>query len=282
MPASSLSARIAGLLDRPLRGSLVAAFSRSCYIDLAGRIIAVVGPELLDGPLNLVAALPPEATFLDLAAGAAVEVRSRVLDLAGRWQIDTVRTRRWDPRLPPLVPGPELDRRMAQARAALEAWAPPDGFARGERRPGRAAEAMGLLADALRSGDAAVAGRAAHDLAGLGPGLTPSGDDVLAGALLATAVLAPPESAPLRGRIMASARGRTTRISEAYLEAAASGDAGEAWHRLVAGLRGERDGDDEGATGLRAAVRGILAFGETSGADMLTGFLLAAEALPRA
>jgi len=83
---------------------------------------------------------------------------------------------------------------------------------------------------------------------------------------------------PLRSALgAASVRGRTTRISEAYLEAAAAGEAGEAWHRLLAILRA--DGAAGAADDLRAAVQCILAFGETSGADMLAGFSLAMTAL---
>src|SRR5438046_1794271 len=74
--------------------------------------------------------------------------------------------------------------------------------------------------------------------------------------------------------IVSGVRNRTTRISMAYLEAAARGEASEAWHRLVDAVA-ENDPDR-----IAAAARGVMAFGETSGSDMLAGFVMAAEALP--
>ena len=274
LSAISLSSRISWLLDHALRGSIIATFSRSCYIELDGRIIAVVGAELLNGPLNLIVALPSGATLIDVPVGAAAEVRGRVLEIAGRWRVDAALAQLWNPRLTPIVPAPGLGQRLASIQAVLDADAPQESLARAEGRPRRATDGMVRLATALRRGDVALAGRAAHDLAGLGPGLTPSGDDVLAGTLLAVALLGPAHADRFRESITTSVRGRTTRISEAYLEAAAAGEAGEAWHRLLIVLR-----RDEGETDLRDAVRRILAFGETSGADMLAGFLLAMTAL---
>jgi hypothetical protein len=68
-----------------------------------------------------------------------------------------------------------------------------------------------------------------------------------------------------RTAIAEAARDRTTRISAAYLEAAGAGLATDPWHTLVRSLI-------QPSGVLRAAVRGMLAVGETSGADALTGF----------
>lgn len=286
LSALSVSTRILGLLDSGRHGRLIATFSRSCYVDLEGGIVAVVGPDLLNGPLNLVLAHSPEVPMTGLPVGAAVSVRDRRLDIAGRWEIDTAPAHRWDPRLPPLTDAPRVRRGLASIQAMLDAGAPAESLARSEARPPRAANGMARLAGGLRDGDVGAVGDGAGALAGLGPGLTPSGDDVLAGTLIAAAVLGVPQAGPIRERILTSIRGRTTRISAAYLEAAADGDAGEAWHRLLASLgrRSEtvdfapaRRGDE--TADLVAAVERVLAFGETSGADMLAGFLLAFTAL---
>ena len=287
-----MSSQIDRLLGRSPRGSLIAAFSRSCYVDLDGHIIAVVAAELLNGPLNLVVSLPPATTFVDVPVGGVVEVRDHILDIAGGWSVDAAGAQPWDARLTPVPATAGLGRRLASVQVMLEADAPPESIARAEGRPPRAAEGMELLATGLRRGAVPVVARAAHELAGLGPGLTPSGDDVLAGTLLAVAVLGPAQAQGFRESIMTSVRGRTTRISKAYLEAAADGEAGEAWHRLLAILRRDEETTVAGAAGeatnpspaggaadLRAAVHRILAFGETSGADMLAGFVLAMTAL---
>jgi len=280
LSAISLSSRISELLDHARRGSIIAAFPHSCYIALDRDIIAVVGAELLNGPLNLVVSLPEGSTLSDIPVGTAVEARRRTLHVGEEWHIDAASAELWNPRLTPLAGAPDLDRHLASIQELLDAEAPRESLARAEGRSHRAAGAIAQLAAALRTGEIAQAGGAAYHLAGLGPGLTPSGDDLLAGTLLAVAVLEPQQARGFREHIMASVRGRTTRISEAYLLAAADGEAGEAWHRLLALLRRGTAAGGETAD-LRNAVLRILAFGETSGADMLAGFILAMTALPR-
>src|SRR5947199_22331 len=108
-------------------------------------------------------------------------------------------------------------------------------------------------------------------------GLRAGGIEIeLAGAIVwdATLPLYADTADRMRHAIVSGVRNRTTHISMAYLEAAARGEASEAWHRLVDAVA-ENDPDR-----IAAAARGVMAFGETSGSDMLAGFVLAAEALP--
>lgn len=220
--------------------------------------------------------------FDSIEPGVAALIRNGILELGGHWEIDLRRARVWDPRLVPIAdvvrdPGgvEQVTKALAGITAILDAEAPQGGLARPGVRPPRAEHAMAQLAGALRAEDAdraaALARQAAEALAGLGAGLTPSGDDVLAGAMIALALLAPARAPLLAGEIVAAARGRTTRISQAYLETAGAGDAGEAWHGLAAVLRAPQHA---GVADLGDAVRQIMAFGETSGSDMLAGFVL--------
>ncbi|HEY6104098.1 MAG TPA: DUF2877 domain-containing protein [bacterium] len=304
LSATSLSSRIVPMFDQAGQGSVLAAFARSCYVELRGRIVAVVAPELLNGPLNLVVPFPSETTLYHIPPGGNVAVTGGVLEIAGRLSIDFAPARQWRSHIEPMTVvaarAVELARTLASIRTILDRDAPQGSFARAAGRPQRAADGMARLSAALRTGDAALAGRAAIDLAGLGPGLTPSGDDVLAGALLAVAISEPPDAHDIRAQIMASVRGRTTRISEAYLAPAADGDAGEAWHTLIDlmryvevppgnkpfrssnGLVGDGAGEARRPERLEAAVRGIIAVGETSGADMLSGFVLGMTGFPHA
>jgi hypothetical protein len=214
-----------------------------------------------------------------------VTVRRGFLELDGIWEIDARQARLWDPRLTPLADagGPAHLLNMPGAiTAILEAAAPPESLARPQGRPPRAESGMTHLDHALRAADAELSGhlarQSAEELTGLGPGLTPSGDDVLAGALTAIALLAPARAAVIGEAITEATRGRTTRISAAYLEAAAAGEAGEAWHGLADVLRSSSQ-DPAATPDLAAAVRRIMSFGETSGSDMLTGFALGMTAL---
>ena len=106
-------------------------------------------------------------------------------------------------------------------------------------------------------------------LLGLGSGLTPSGDDVLAGYLAGAAAygLSVDE---LRTFVCAEAPRRTTTLSAALLRHAAAGEAIPQVCRLLLAL-------DDG-TGIDVALAGLLRVGHTSGAALAAGVLAAARA----
>jgi Protein of unknown function (DUF2877) len=85
------------------------------------------------------------------------------------------------------------------------------------------------FAAALAARDAAGARTQAERLIGLGPGLTPEGDDLLAGALALSAVL----HGPLHGVLPRDLRARTTKLSATLLELAARGAVMEPVHGLL-------------------------------------------------
>ncbi len=120
------------------------------------------------------------------------------------------------------------------------------------------------LARAVQVGRAEALGPITHWLAGRGPGLTPTGDDVLVGALLAAWAGASPDPAAVGALVVAEASPRTTTLSRAFLRAAARGACGSDWQVLFAAR-------DDGA--VSEAVARMLAIGHTSGADGLAGFL---------
>jgi hypothetical protein len=152
----------------------------------------------------------------------------------------------------------------------------------------RAVRPVTEVAAACDHDDPAAASVAADPLLGLGPGLTPSGDDFVGGVLFARCVREPAraEWSLAAARLVERARARTHPISVALLEDLATGDGYEPLHDLVDALAG----GDEGSA-LRAVDRlGVL--GHSSGWDMLTGFLVgvagsavlqaaAGEVLPR-
>jgi hypothetical protein len=124
---------------------------------------------------------------------------------------------------------------------------------------------QGLLVE-----DPRLCATGAARLAGLGNGLTPAGDDFLMGVIFALWASRPPYKVePLADSIATSARPHTTRLSGAWLEAAARGEASIRWHRLIDALNGGNQRH------IMVAVWRILQVGHTSGADALLGFLLA-------
>jgi hypothetical protein len=79
--------------------------------------------------------------------------------------------------------------------------------------------------------------------------------------------LAHPEPRRFCQTLLDAAAPRTTALSAACLRAAADGQCTAAWHRLLAALEGGREEE------LAAATQEALAYGHTSGADTLAGFL---------
>jgi len=122
---------------------------------------------------------------------------------------------------------------------------------------------------------------ATRGLAGLGPGLTPSGDDVLGGfaaimALLSTQLSADSISRKhIASKIAAVAKPRTTKLSGILLEFASLGEVSEQFGMLLLTLMLPAE---EFGTVLRAADR-VLAFGASSGSDTLLGMVLGLRAL---
>jgi hypothetical protein len=109
---------------------------------------------------------------------------------------------------------------------------------------------------------------AVSDLMGLGPGLTPSGDDFLTGALAALAAVGQTNMRAALARAVVAAAGRTSPLSASLLRAAAAGHVGENLHTMVAAII---TGDADGA--IAAATR----IGHTSGWDALAGAVMTAQ-----
>ena len=125
-----------------------------------------------------------------------------------------------------------------------------------------------LLFSSIQETNASLLGKAAKGLAGLGPGLTPAGDDLLLGAMHGLWVTKPEaDSRDLSGVIARAAAPRTHVLSAAWLEAAAEGEAAEQWHNLIEAISNH----DELL--LKHAIGRILPTGHTSGSDALGGFL---------
>ncbi|GAC1567811.1 MAG: hypothetical protein NVS3B14_15000 [Ktedonobacteraceae bacterium] len=118
-------------------------------------------------------------------------------------------------------------------------------------------------------------------MAGLGPGLTPSGDDALAGFVAVMALLGPQpgvDAAPreqIASIIASTAQTRTTRLSAALLTHAARGEVAEHVGALLTALALPVQKSEA----LLDAADRVLAYGVYSGGDTLLGLLLGLQAL---
>jgi hypothetical protein len=145
-------------------------------------------------------------------------------------------------------------------------------------------EGLSALEQALLSLDRPVIPHHALSLLGLGPGLTPSGDDVLVGLLAGLFVLGHriPGSPALdiipliTDVVMDAAPARTTALSRTMLYYAAHGVAVEPLLDVLQAPFGQ-----PAAEGNVKGLHRLLSIGHSSGRDMLAGAMLALEAVER-
>ena len=258
-------------------------FERVCnLVDDRGEVISLISPPLGPDPLAICISDPLNFTRHVDAANAVSLTPMQIT--VGPLHIILTPAADWNPRPDWLSVHTHLDR--VQARLPLVAglmrqYAPSDSFAPlvvddaqgpevypvGQNRAIVVAqEPAHLLVDGLLAGDEPACLEAAQRLAGLGGGLTPSGDDFIVGALYARWLIHPAD-ATLGIAIAEHAAPRTTCLSAAWLKAAARGEAGSLWHTLIAALIAKDDAC------LQAAAIDLLRIGHTSGADALAGFM---------
>ena len=236
--------------------------------------------------------LPPGATLgtLGLEAGQVILLsrRSLVIPAAGL-RVDLAGASPWEPRPRPGRTSPrELARRARRARALTVAegnspsllpllWVSDRSLlpepARSAASPAAVlrAAALGAEPDRVR--------RAAARLAGLGPGLTPSGDDYLAGFaaawVLGAAALGRggPDRTDVAAALARGAAPGASPLGRAWIAHAARGEVAEPMACFFTALLG-------GATqALAASTRGVLGLGASSGTDWMVGALLGVDAL---
>ncbi len=132
--------------------------------------------------------------------------------------------------------------------------------------------------DALVANDATAFEAAALRVLGLGPGLTPSGDDFVGAIFFALAHAPRPAwraAMPgLQARVQHAAQAATNPISAALLEDLMAGASYRVLHELLAALQGGQ------AQAIGAASAALLSVGASSGADLLAGLLLALTTQP--
>ncbi|HEV8673813.1 MAG TPA: DUF2877 domain-containing protein [Methylomirabilota bacterium] len=279
-------------LATPSGWDVVAVFRRSLYCGSPDGSLICLGPASIGaGPLNVVCDLPKGAGWEAdvLEPGAAAEWDGTTFRVDGRFAFELAGAREWRP-VP--VPGdwaPDVVAASVRAVAAeTAACAPADGLARvistlapaGAAPPDAARSPLDQLAGPAVT---ALAGwlRSVRDqagpptpgppselesLIGLGPGLTPSGDDLLGGAMIALRAFGRPDAAErLADRLLPRARSRTHRISLAHLASAADGEGMAALHALLAALC------EPDLPQLHACLDALAAVGHTSGWDALAG-----------
>lgn len=143
-----------------------------------------------------------------------------------------------------------------------------------------AADRIPALFAALRQRDAEAAAEAAYSIAGCGIGLTPSADDFLCGVMasvLASAITCGEQNKwlPITAAMAERAAPRTNLISAAFLRQAACGQLSSDVLTLIRTLY-----SSVLSLRLPSAAMNVIAFGETSGTDILTGIYFGQKIYP--
>lgn len=136
-----------------------------------------------------------------------------------------------------------------------------------------AAGSLASVMEALDKGDAERAVAAAQPLIGLGPGATPSGDDLLVGLAAGLAATDHALARPFAAGVAHRAAGRTTSVAESYLVHAGRLEFSERVQSAATAVLTAPEPEL-----LRAAVNAALAWGASSGADLMVGLLVGIEA----
>jgi len=282
--ALSVSRAVRERLDAcQFKARVLAVFDRACnLVTRDGDVLTLVIPRIGDGPLNVVVD-GASGLFAGVSTSAVVKLEGDRLQVDGLW-VDLEGAAVWEPR-------PDWETLRAR-RTAIGSWLPhlralclrhaPAGslLTLLGGPPPEDTSAHAILSTAQKATVALQEGWAGDpqrlhegvvNLAGLGSGLTPAGDDFLAGAMLwAWLDHFTPEM--LCRAVARVAAPRTTTLSAALLKATARGECSAAWHALISALSmGQRKG---AGNKIAAAVHEILSRGATSGADSLAGFLL--------
>lgn len=235
-------------------GEVCALFQRGFYLRFAsegGERYACVGDASLGrAPLN--------ALVREYRAPSFGERVSASLEHAAVWRPDRPSF------LTPIA--------MRELRRAAASRVPRDGLGclvlgTHNALSAHAQPALDALERWLGGGDL---GAEAESLIGLGPGLTPSGDDYLGGMLVALQASGRGMQAKALWRWLAPRLHRTSPISAAHLAAAAQGEAHEALHACLLNLA-------EPQKRWETVLAGLDAVGHGSGWDALAGVLAVAD-----
>jgi hypothetical protein len=234
------------------RAGRIAAFPRALYLRLAtGELIALLSREAVRMPFGLALASSSAQLPLDQLRGPVLVGAGEVG--IGDWSVGVSRCVSVAAPVRLIPDRTALERVSERLNNSIE----PDASNLPE---------LGVLADLSEIGrlDAALA----HRMLGVGPGLTPAGDDFLAG-LLVGAWSFGLAAQSLRAAVAAQAPYRTTAISAALLRGACRGESLPELTRMLLSLSGR-------STEVDSALDDLVKIGHTSGRALAAGALSAA------
>ena len=274
VPAAA-STGVAALLRGPVRTArVIASTPTGVYLHVPGErdgdVVGVLTSDAVRLPLGCVLFRPSNGRPLVSSTATAEVGGGRVVvgDLAvsaAAW---------WDPR--PRLPSARpalLPEGVRQLRTTLYGDGVPHSAFELPGLPTGPGGPLAALRGAVRRADLDAALRTASRLIGMGPGLTPAGDDVMAGTVAGLVLLGHPAAPRFAAGVNALAACRTTELSRAVLRHAAGGRVSSEYAAVLHALVGERP--------LAPAVDALLASGSTGSRATALGLCTAIDLVER-
>ena len=264
-------------LERQRQGSVLLVTSKGIYLELVGGILVLCARQWGAVPIGITLERYEAVLSFTPKQGQSVSIRDGVLAFPGGSCL--LELEHYEEANSFLQPKTDRLASMGRQLTALRkqtGLAPLWGESAEHWNPycKAAYPAFAGLLAGLEAEDAAKAAAGAKGLLGLGPGLTPSGDDVLCGMLYGLLRSKKSGSEAVRAlveTVKAEAPGRTNAISSAYLQAVAEGAPYTRMEEIWRTLAGE--GNSSGSR--------LTEVGSNSGAEMLLGLLSAGRLLCR-
>ncbi len=274
---------------------VLAIFRHSFYIQNTKGDLVFLGPLSMGaGPLNALYRFPLEINWLDtgLKEDAAVTFDGRTLQIADRFVFDLIGALRWRP---PAVCNYRRHEGLSGGLALIKKFAPchaPQdslgylipGLIGNPKKENPEPAAITAFQGAFLNGAAYLKSWLVErlngqvdrmppseikSLLGLGPGLTPSGDDMLGGSLIAIHSLKLGDIAhELWDWLLPAAKQRTNKISFAHLKWSARGSGSAQIHMMIRALF------SNDIAGLPDCLMALGRIGHTSGWDAMAGIAL--------
>lgn len=267
-------------------GTIEAVHRSALNVRVNGRLLTVADESLGGLPNGILVDPPIALDQIGIALGMPVQIDRTGLRVPGASLIILLRgAASWSPAMPVVRRlSPSARRKRAERAVELAADQAPRvglgpllvGLANPQASVGSlgraAAGSLASVVEAFDKGSSARAVAAAHPLIGLGPGATPSGDDLLVGLAAGLATTDHPMARSFADGVARQAARMTTSVAENYLFHAGRLEFSERVHTAaLAVLTGPEQE-------LRAAVNAALAWGASSGADLMVGLLVGIEA----
>jgi len=296
LEATSVGCAARARLGGKGEGVVDGVFDGAINIGLLRGLVCLVPEAVERGPLNVTLKLPArlrKMSSLGARTGGKVRVRGGTLELCDRYRVAFRHaTVYWPKRefTSSILGDEEIAVNLQVVRKTALEFGKMAGLggllAVLEPRTGRAsARKLNIFASAaipritgleraFRSEDGNLMTDAVGELIGLGPGLTPSSDDMLAGLVHLCVLYARSRGSLQDASLLISqatateARGRTTLLSEECLKQAALGRGNEPVMRLCEALLTARP------KAVERETKRVLAIGETSGTDTALGIVL--------